>query len=98
MSGEQTQSCDSNLLDIRKRTKEMLCIGGWSIFILAPVELARIAVGSVSIPILLIGWPVEYIATGHNKWTEKYAYMLENGGKKEVENMGRKCGIECRIY
>ena len=66
--------------------------------ILAPIETARIVgIATFIVPLLLFSG-IEYIVSGEDKYTEKLANTIENGGKHYVEEMAIKMNITDKIY
>jgi hypothetical protein len=80
------------------RTKQ---VGNHILFmsvILPSIEIPRIVAMTISIVPLCLFCGAEYIASGKTKYTEKWAYTLENYGKQTVEEMAVNLNIEGKIY
>jgi hypothetical protein len=63
-----------------------------------PVEITRIVYLGCSIVPLLLFSGGEYILSGEEKYTKLWANTIENGGKKQVEDLAKKIDIKWKIY
>lgn len=81
-----------------ERTKKVITAIGFTTLVLIPIECIRIVSICVSIVPLTLFHGTEYIVTGEEQYTEQVANFIEHGGKKQVESLAKKAGIDSRIY